>query len=459
MVSTLDSLALELSAARAELEKYDRYYRGVQPLSYMHPELLRELEGRIRPLVINWPRLVVSSIEERQDVEGFRTDGETDAQAWDWWQANDMDVQSHLAHVDALAMSRAYVIVGSHPDDDTMPLYTVESPLQVWAKRDPATRQVSSAIKVWTDSDNEYRTLYLPNRTEHYVADGQSWGEPDQVDDHGMGVVPVVPIVANGRTLVPDGRSELADVVPVSDAACKIATDMMISAEFHAIPRIVTIGLTDEDFKDPKGRPVSKWKKIAGRIWSSQAPVGEADVKQLPEADLRNFHETINALAKIAASLSGLPPHYFGWSDANPVSAEGNRAADTSLIKRTARRNREFGLGWEQVTRLGYRVVTGEFPAGGARMETVWADPGTPTVAQTVDALAKLVGIGIPAPFLFDRIPDVSTAQADRWRDELEKMARREASLQAQAFGVATDAQQGADVSDDNADDDAATVA
>ena len=76
-----------------------------------------------------------------------------------------------------------------------------------------------------------------------------------------------------------------------------------------------------------------------------------------------------------------------------------------------------------------------------------------------MDALAKLVGIGIPAPFLFDRIPDVSTAQADRWRDELEKMARREASLQAQAFGVATDAQQGADVSDDNADDDAATVA
>jgi hypothetical protein len=28
----------------------------------------------------------------------------------------------------------------------------------------------------------------------------------------------------------PEGVSELADVVPISDAACKVATDMMIAA-------------------------------------------------------------------------------------------------------------------------------------------------------------------------------------------------------------------------------------
>ena len=437
MVITDDYLAMQLAQARPTLEKFDRYYRGTQPLAYMQPELLRELEGRITPLVINWPRLVVNAIEERQDVEGFRTDGQDDSRAWDWWQANDMDVQSHLAHVDALAMSRAYVIVGTHPDDPTIPLYTVESPLQMWAHRDPVMRKVTAAIKVWVDDDRtEHRTVYRAEGTYHYAGGGTDWQESSAPDMHGMGIVPVVPIVANGRTLTPDGRSELADVVPVSDAACKIATDMMISAEFHAIPRVVTLGLTEDDFKDASGNKVSKWRQIAGRIWSSAAPPGEADVKQLPESDLRNFHDTINSLAKIAASLSGLPPHYFGWSDANPVSAEGSRAADTSLIKRTARRNREFGIGWEQVTRLGYRVVTGEMPAGSSRMETVWADPGTPTVAQTVDAIAKLVGIGIPAEFLFDRVPDVSAAQAQQWREEIAELKVADARAQAQAFGV-----------------------
>jgi hypothetical protein len=441
---SIDDLANDLRREVPTLEKFNRYYNGTQPLSYMQPELLRELGDRIRPMVINWPGLVVRSLEERQDVEGFRLDGETDRQAWDWWQANDMDVLSHLAHVDALVMGRAYVIVGANPDDPSIPLYTVESPLQVYAERDPATRKVIAAVKVWVDDDlREFRTLYLPDRTEHYGAGEYGWEEVAETDFHGMGVVPVVPIVANPRTLAPDGRSELADIVPISDAACKIATDMMISAEFHAIPRVVTLGLTEEDFKDAAGNRVSKWRQIAGRIWSAAAPPGEADVRQLPEADLRNFHETINALAKLAASMSGLPPHYFGWSDANPVSAEGNRAADTSLIKRAARRNREFGIGWEQVTRLGYRVTTGAFPAGASRMETVWADPGTPTTAQTVDALAKLVSVGVPLQLLLDRIPDVSAAQAERWRSDIEDMATADAKRQSLAFGMTVDGQSG----------------
>ena len=52
-------------------------------------------------------------------------------------------------------------------------------------------------------------------------------------DVHNLSVVPVVPLVNRSRIIDTDGVSELADVVPLSDAACKIATDMMISAEFQ----------------------------------------------------------------------------------------------------------------------------------------------------------------------------------------------------------------------------------
>ncbi|SFR29100.1 hypothetical protein SAMN04488564_11724 [Lentzea waywayandensis] len=38
-----------------ELELPDAYYEGEQSLSYMHPELLRRLDSRLRSVVINWP--------------------------------------------------------------------------------------------------------------------------------------------------------------------------------------------------------------------------------------------------------------------------------------------------------------------------------------------------------------------------------------------------------------------
>jgi hypothetical protein len=51
----------------------NRYYEGTQPLTYMHPDILREVKDRISPVIIAWPQLIVDSVEERLDVEGFRT--------------------------------------------------------------------------------------------------------------------------------------------------------------------------------------------------------------------------------------------------------------------------------------------------------------------------------------------------------------------------------------------------
>ena len=97
-----------------------------------------------------------------------------------------------------------------------------------------------------------------------------------------MGRVPVVPLVNRGRTMLPDGVSELADVVPLSDAACKLATDMMVSAEFTAIPRLIALGITEDDFRDKKGRVVSKWEKIAGRIWAMGGAPGRPTSSSCP---------------------------------------------------------------------------------------------------------------------------------------------------------------------------------
>ncbi|MEU1496998.1 phage portal protein [Streptomyces sp. NPDC005732] len=389
------------------LEDLNRYYEGKQELSYLNPELLEELGDQIRQVVINWPSLVVDSLEERLDVEGFRyADDESAAKdLWAIWQANGMDEKSQQAHVDALVMRRSFLVVGTNEKDAATPLVTVESPLQMQVDRDPRTRCVRAALKRWHEQDpltdavlDRYAALYLPDETVYYRQTSvTSWQETDR-DKHKLGQVPVVPLVNRGRIMKPNGVSELARILPLSDAACKIATDMMVSAEFHAVPRRVAFGVDEEDFQDANGNKVSKWSRIAGRIWAmSKKKGGEdgADVIQFPEAQLSNFHATIELLARLVGGMAGLPPHFLGLDTNNPPSADAIRSAETRLVKRAERRQRSFGGSYEDMNRLILRFRDGGWDPRAQNLETLWRDPSTPTFAQKADAVVKLVQANI----------------------------------------------------------------
>ncbi|MFF9269085.1 phage portal protein [Streptomyces rochei] len=382
-----------------ELKRLDAYYEGEQPLSYMHPELQAELDQHVRQVVINWPRLVVDSIEERLDVEGFRLPGEATAneELWRIWQANDLDEQSQQGHLDALVMRRAYVVVGTNERDPDTPIVTVESALDMFAVDDPRTRKIRAAVKRWSEGEGqdevEHATLYLPNATVWWLKGDEGWVEdPEHTrDDHNLGEVLVEVLSNRTRLKKRNGVSELADVIPLSDAACKVATDMMVSAEYHSMPRRVAFGFGADDFVDENGRKMSVWSRIAGRIWATEKSRKEdgADVIQFPEADLANFHSTINQLAQLVASLAGMPPHFLGYSTANPASADAIRSSEARLIKRAERKQRAWGGTWERVMRLVLLVKNGEVEPEVSALETIWRDASTPTVAQAADAAVK----------------------------------------------------------------------
>jgi hypothetical protein len=380
------------------LRLLDSYYEGEQPLSYMAPELLAELDDRVRQVVINWPQLVADSIEERLDVEGFRftQQASNDAELWRIWQANDLDEQSQQGHLDALVMKRSYVLVGTGDDPQT-PLITVESALDMHAEFDPRTRKVCAAVKRWSedgdDGETEHATLYLPDSTTWWVKEAGAWiTDPDnERDDHNLGEPPVVVIANRARLKRQGGSSEYKAVIPLSDAACKIATDMMVSAEYHATPRRVAFGFGEDDFQDEQGRQVSAFSRIIGRMWATEKNRKDdgADVVQFPEASLNNFHETINQLARLVASLAGLPPHFLGFTTDNPASADAIRSSEARLVKRAERKQRAWGGSWEQVMRLALRFQTGVWSTEAKSLETIWRDASTPTVAQVADAAVK----------------------------------------------------------------------
>lgn len=389
-----------------ELQSLNNHFEGTQPLNYLHPELVAELEGRLQQVVINWPELVVDCLDERLDLTGFRISGqaEPDANLEEIWQYNDLDDLSQQAHVDALVMRRAFSIVGSNDDEDAPPIITMESPLEVHAEWDPRTREVAAAVKRWTEDlpegKKQHATLYLPNRTTWYVKDGGRWVEDGdyEPDEHNLGMVPVVPIVNRPRLQRPGGKSELASIIPISNAANKIATDMMVSAEFHAMPRRWALGFGPEDFEDEQGRPISTWRRIAGRIWATSKNKRDdgVEVGQFAEADLQNFHRTINLLAQIVGSLGALTPQAMGLhNNANPATADAIRAAETRLVKRAERRHTCFGSGHERTMRIADRIRTGVWRDELRRLESQWRDASTPTEAQSADAAVKKYQAGI----------------------------------------------------------------
>lgn len=387
------------------LKKYDEYYEGQQALTYMQPDIQRLVEDRIWPVILYWPQLVVDSVEERLDVVGFRLADQDagDDDLWRVWQDNDLDEESQMGRVDALAMRRSYLAVGSNETDADTPLVTVESPREVFAYLDPRTRRPLAALKRTTDPVGlvrdtvSYATLYLPNRTVWYESKGAAlagWSETDR-DDHGLGEVPIVPVTNRARTADRYGRSELAPVVPLADAANKIITDMMVAAEFHAIPLRAIFGVGPDDFEDSAGNKMTALQVIMGRLLAVPGDGGAVKPYEFAASSLANFHETVKLLAQLVASIAGLPPHILGQPTDNPASAEAIRSSEARLVKRAERKQVAFGGAYERMARLVRRIQSGEWDPRLRRLETVWRDASTPTRAAAADAATKLYADGI----------------------------------------------------------------
>lgn len=237
-------------------------------------------------------------------------------------------------------------------------------------------------------------TLYLPDVTVWLTGSGNGtrWEEVDR-DEHMLGAVPVVPLVNRGRLTQRNGVSEIADVLPLTDAAARALTNAQVATEVAAIPQRWVAGMSKGDFADQNGNPLPAWQAYFGAVWATEAP--DAKFGQFSAADLGNFTRIVDHYATLVAGLKGIPLRYFGQNTANPPSAEGIRADEARLIKTCERRQQAWSGSWEQVMRLVRRLVDGDWDPTLKQLEALWADPATPTKAQAADAAVKLHAEGI----------------------------------------------------------------
>lgn len=419
MVTTHDDLierANQVNAnAGTRFDLLNAYYDGDQVISMLGLDLPPSMQG-LRTAV-NWPRLVVDAIAERQIVTGFRVGAseDLDARMWEWWHANNLDEESRLLHVEALVNQRGFIVVGL-ADDRRSPLFSVESRRNIYAETDPRTREVSRAVRLYDVDDfgvPQRATVYEKDETTYYVRRDQRW-RGDGTVRHKLGRVPVIPMTNRSRIDDRLGRSEMSDTIPLADAACRNLTVLQGAQELLALPQTYVFGADANDFKDAAtGEIAGKWQAYLARLRAMANEKG--DVKQVAGADLRNFTEVLNYYGRQVAALSGLPPHFLGMASENPPSADAIRSSESRLVMRVRDRNLAFSGAWEEAMRLAFLWVDGDLPGDAERIETVWASPETPTFSAKADAVTKLVQAGIMPPEAALEELGYSQQQRDRW--------------------------------------------
>lgn len=387
-----DRLQRGLTAAQVPFDNADAYYDGLQRLEQLGLAIPPELERFT--VIVNWPRVVVDAIADRLDVKGFRLAGSDvgDADLQRLWNSNGMPELDLMARLDYLVYGRTYKCIGS--GDDGQPLITVESPRQIITDRDTRTGKVTSALRLYDVENGQATaaTLYLPNETHWLSNTGGPWEVTDS-NEHGLGVVPVVPTFRRRRTTIPQGRllqgtSAMKDVIPVTDAAARDITNAQLAQETHAVPQRGVLGASKGDFVGQDGKPLTVWEAYFGSVWALQNP--QAKTFQFDASDMSNFERMMDLYARLASGVSGLPPNYFGLAADDAASADAIRSREARLVKIAERDQVALGNSDAEVLRIATRVRDGVWSDDLVGMETLWYDAGTPTVASRADAVVKM---------------------------------------------------------------------
>jgi vacuolar-type H+-ATPase subunit E/Vma4 len=424
--ASLDWLKLlgdELDARAVVYERCARYYAGHQGSRFVasgYRELFTQAFEHYRE---NICRVVVSTVEQRLDVDAFRfpsagNPDETDKDAWQIWQDNGLDSLSQLGHLEAIKKGVSYVLVSPFAServgpDKRSPRITVENPNATIVAFAPGGMTRIVGMKRWFDqlAERTYATLYFPDRIEKFQSSGRTWANqhgrgviPDGGWEqrivpgetwplpHSLGEVPIVPLVNNrelGEGLFAgiEGSSDIADVMSIQDAINFIALNGIVASDKAAFPQKWATGV--EIPTDPvTQKPKPGWAPdIDSLIWTR---VPDAKFGNFDAAEIQQYDANIRGKLIYVAAMTQLPVGNFIPATGQPASGEAREAADIGLTKKAERKQRTFGDTWELALRLAFRQLAD--PRGDdTACETEWRSAAIEPAAAKIAALVQEV--------------------------------------------------------------------
>lgn len=384
-VSFLDLVNAPQSVHR---QKYEDYYEGTVTLESLGVSLPPQV--RVLEMVAPFPKMSIDVLSEVLNPEGYLLgdDAETPRLLRRWWQANDMDSTVKLAIVETLVQGAAYFVVGQ--GDGGVPRVTAHGPQGISVRYDHMGR-VAEAVQQYSTGVGFGAVHYEPGLTTYYREAPTGLWEVDSAEETGASIPAIVPMVNRSRLGDRDGRSEIAEVAKLTDAASRSLTNLQVAQELLAMPTRYLFGNGLEALKDQSGNPIDKISAYFGRFLTG--PEG-ASAGQIPGADLSQITNAYKLYAQIVSSVTGIPPSMLGITTDNPSSAEAMRVAKDRLIAKAEVKQSMFGDALEDVAKLAL-AFQGETPDDVEMLEMQWRDPALASVSAKAANLLQAHSQGV----------------------------------------------------------------
>lgn len=469
-VNVAKEMAKELADLRVELEMYGDYYIGRQVMPQQPARLTRKYAELLRVSTSNWCRLVVDVVAERLFVGAIKSsqDDDLDTDAWSYWQANNLDSVQVPVHSSALVYGRTYASVWPR-EQGQAPRIAGESPLQVHARRDEVTGDITAVVKVWEGVQQRYlyvtvydavgvyrfRSAQAMQALESYPSrapmeadlsqvdlvprdqdDDGGWFLPNPMGEPPFVMFPTMPDLLGGT------QSEIAGVIPIQDRINRTTFHRLLTQEFHAYPQRWVTGIDVE--KDPEtGEPIKPFDAAQDELWTATDP--QTTFGQFNAADPGGFLSAISHDVQALATQSRTPPHYLTGGMGQFPSGESVRATEYGLSRKVENRQTTYGDAWSDVIRLAAKAAKNTALSEDTAVRVLWKDVEARTEGEIVDALLKMSTLGVPQKVLFERW-GASPQEAERWATEAAAAAAQAAAAATEpSAGIAppTDAGQG----------------
>ncbi len=470
-----ERIYIRLNNRRPEIETFEKYFRGEQPLNYATKEWKDANAAQYAGFSDNWSAPVVNAESERIDYTGMSFASGKDAgnALHEHWMRNEMDMQSSQGFVTTLTTGRSFIIVWG--DSDGSPVVTWEHPSNVeieYEWENPRIRR--AALKTWVDERLEYATLFTkteiwkwerPRQREKndrdsqaeqsktgYAADGGWQARVSPGDDtwplnNPLKVVPVVEL-QNRPTLMGDPVSEIQGVMPMQDSINLLWAYLFLAADYASMDARVILGgeapkipIIDKDTGKVIGsRPVDMKDLREKRLLNLTGT--DVKIDSWKAASLDIFTDTIDIAVGHIASQTRTPPTYLvSKTGMSNVNGEGLKASEIGLNKKVLEFWTYAGPAIREVNRLIALVVGDEKLAAETQLARVnHLNPEIRSEAQLADMLVKMSSIGFPFEYLMELYGigplDIPRILAMRKREMDEALG---AGVQAAVQGAMTD--------------------
>lgn len=446
-VDTASRLLKMRAEEQPRLRKIAAYLRNDASSVYVPKGARQEYRWLIKRAKLNILPLVVTTVAQSLFVDGYRPEKtDENAKAWKIWQANRMDSRQHGLHRAALKYGVAYTVV---MPGKPVPVITPKSPRRMTAfYEDPIDDEwpmfAIEELVHNVGAGKQQRIVRLYDDTTRYTLSGDAKAgsqlrlgrnEGDTgIETHGLGVCPVVRYL-NGDDLDGDEcvTGEIEPLIEMQDQLNSTTFGLLMAQQYAAFRQRWVTGMAPP--LDESGNPLEPFNAAVNRLWVAE----DADTKfgEFGQTDLKGYLDSREATIRHIATVSQTPPHSILGTMAN-LSAEALNSARDGLNSKIAERKSTYGESHEQTLRLSAFADGDKDGWNDTSAQVVWRDTEARSLAQTVDALSKLVqALGVPAEELWEKIPGITQQDVERWKataKEHDSLGQLDTLLAAQVY-------------------------